>query len=190
MDCHDLPTIHTIGHSTRTIETFIELLRAHNVQLVVDVRRWPASRRFPQFKREALAEALKQSGLDYIWRGDLGGFRKPRADSPNTAWRVESFRAYADFMLTDEFDAIMAQMETIAADRRLAFMCAEAVPWRCHRQLIADALVVRGWPVRHIMDAGCRQHVIPAFADVEGNKIFYRGSPDARPRRQRRQKLE
>lgn len=153
----------------------IELLRAHSMELLVDVRRWPASRRYPHFNREPLAASLKASGIDYLWRGDLGGFRKAAPDSPNRGWRAAAFRAYADFMLTDEFERIMKEMETIAADKRIALMCAEAVPWRCHRQLLADAFVIRGWKVRHIMDDGCHEHALPEFARVEGTKIYYDG---------------
>ncbi|TMA61792.1 MAG: DUF488 domain-containing protein, partial [Deltaproteobacteria bacterium] len=127
------------------------------------LRRWPASRRYPHFNRALLAASLKASDIEYLWRGDLGGFRKPASDSRNTGWRVAAFRAYADFMLTDEFDQIMKEMETIADENRIALMCAEAVPWRCHRQLLADAFLVRGWTVRHIMDDSCREHSLPTF---------------------------
>jgi uncharacterized protein (DUF488 family) len=175
MDCASPRTVHTIGHSTRTIDVFVKLLQTHQIELVVDVRRWPASKRLPHFNRAALAESLKGRGVDYLWRGDLGGFRKPSADSVNTAWRVASFRAYADFMLTTEFDRIMSEVEPIAAERRVALMCAEAVPWRCHRQLLADASAIRGWRVRHIMDNGCYEHTLPPFAQAQGTKIFYRG---------------
>jgi uncharacterized protein (DUF488 family) len=175
MDCESPRTVHTIGHSTRTIDVFVKLLQIHQIELVVDVRRWPASRRLPHFNRAALAESLKESEVDYLWRGDLGGFRKPSSDSVNTAWRVVTFRAYADFMLTAEFDRIMCELEPIAADRRIALLCAEAVPWQCHRQLLADAFVIRDWSVRHITDNGCHEHKLPPFAQPEGTKIFYRG---------------
>jgi len=170
-----MKTIHTIGHSTRAIEVFVQLLSAHHIELLVDVRRWPASRRHPQFKREALSSSLQEVGIDYLWRGDLGGFRKAAPDSPNTGWKVATFRAYADFMLTPEFAAIMEQMETIAHQQRAAIMCAEAVPWSCHRQLLADSFLIRGWEVRHIMDNGCYAHKLPPFARPEGVKVYYRG---------------
>ena len=173
MNCDGTGVIHTIGHSTRTSETFIALLKTHAIELLVDVRRWPASKRHPQFKREALAASLKENGIDYFWRGDLGGFRKPAPDSPNSGWRVGAFRAYADFMLTADFERIMEEMQTLAGSRRIAIMCAEALPWRCHRQLLADAFLVRGWNVRHIMDDGCREHKLPPFAYVDGNRITY-----------------
>lgn len=174
MLCDSLKTVHTVGHSTRSIEVFIALLKAHAIELIVDVRRWPASRRYPHFNREALAASLKVNEIDYLWRGDLGGFRKPSPESPNTAWRVGAFRAYADFMLTEEFSRIIGEVEAVATRQRAAIMCAEAVPWRCHRQLLADAFVVRGWSVRHIMDDGCHEHSLPAFAAVkEGTRILY-----------------
>lgn len=173
MNC-DLPrTVHTIGHSTRAIEAFLALLRAHRIERLVDVRRWPASKRFPHFRREALTASLKEAGLDYVWREDLGGFRKPAPDSPNKAWKTGAFRAYADFMLTAEFEAIMTKLEDSAENLRTAIMCAEAVPWRCHRQLLADAFLVRGWIVRHILDDGCHEHRLPPFARPEGTKILY-----------------
>lgn len=175
MSCASPRTVHTIGHSTRPIETLVALLKTHAIARLVDVRRWPMSRRHPQFNREALDGSLKETGVDYLWRGDLGGFRKPDADSPNTAWRVGAFRAYADFMLTAEFAGIMAEVEKLAANDRIAIMCAEALPWQCHRQLIADAFLVRGWSVRHIFDDACREHKLPPFAQPDGKQIHYRG---------------
>ena len=175
MSCDSPRTVHTVGHSTRTIDALIELQRAHAIELLVDVRRWPASRRYPHFNRALLAASLKASDIEYLWRGDLGGFRKPASDSRNTGWRVAAFRAYADFMLTDEFEQIMKEMETIVNQKRIALMCAEAVPWRCHRQLLADAFLVRGWTVRHIMDDSCREHSLPTFAQVDGTRIYYSG---------------
>jgi uncharacterized protein (DUF488 family) len=171
--CHAARTVHTIGHSTRSIEAFIELLHPHKIELLIDVRRWPGSKRHPQFNREALSASLKANGIEYLWRGDLGGFRKPTIDSPNIAWRVSAFRAYADFMLTDEFERTMQEIETIADEKRIAVMCAEAVPWRCHRQLLADAFIVRGWTVCDIMDDGDHEHMLPAFAKVKGSRIYY-----------------
>jgi len=174
MYCDSPRTVHTVGHSTRALEIFVALLKVHAIQLIVDVRRWPASRRYPHFSREALAPSLNSNGVDYLWRGDLGGFRKPSPESPNTAWRVGAFRAYADFMLTQEFEPIIRAVENTATTQRIAPMCAEAVPWRCHRQLLADAFLVRGWSVRHIMDDGCHEHSLPAFATVkEGTRILY-----------------
>ncbi|MGH7828218.1 MAG: DUF488 family protein [Candidatus Binatia bacterium] len=173
MECQAQQIIHTIGHSTRTIETFIDLSKAHNLQRLIDVRRWPSSRRYPHFQSAALSAALDRVQIDYVWRGDLGGFRKPSNDSPNSAWRVGAFRAYADFMLTIEFNRIMLEIERLAKDKRSVLMCAEAVPWHCHRQLLADAFLVRGWSVRHILDDGCHEHKLPDFARVEGQRIVY-----------------
>jgi hypothetical protein len=175
MNCNSPKTIHTIGHSTRTIEVFVPMLQAHAVELLIDVRRWPGSRRHPQFNREALANSLQEHGIAYLWRGDLGGFRKPAADSVNTAWQVGAFRAYADFMLKPEFETIVKEVEKLVSLKRAAFMCAEALPWQCHRQLLADAFVVRGWRVRDIMDGGCRAHKLPPFARPEGTRIIYSG---------------
>ena len=165
--------VHTIGHSTREASDFLDLLAAHAIACVVDVRRWPASRRHPHFAREPLAAALAAAGVGYVWRQDLGGFRTPVPASPNTGWRVGAFRAYADFMLTPAFAAIMAELEQLAGARRIALMCAEAVPWRCHRQLLADAFTVRSWPVRHILDEGCAEHRLPPFAAPRGTHILY-----------------
>jgi uncharacterized protein (DUF488 family) len=176
MSC-DLPnTVHTIGHSTRSIEDFLALLASHGIEALIDVRRWPSSRRYPQFGGKALEGSLNKDGIHYIWRGDLGGFRKPSADSQNTAWKVGAFRAYADFMLSPEFERIMQEVEELAANKKIAIMCAEAVPWRCHRQLLADAFLIRGFSVRHIMDDGCHEHHLPPFAVSKGTKIFYPAS--------------
>ena len=174
-DCVRDRIIHTVGHSTRSIERFVDLLRAHSIELVIDVRRWPASKRNPQFHREALAQSLNATGIGYCWRGDLGGFRKPAPDSINTAWRVGAFRAYADFMLTDRFTEILKAVTDMVSAQRAALMCAEAVPWQCHRQLLSDAFLVRGWNVRHIMDNGCHAHRLPPFARPEGERIIYGG---------------
>lgn len=179
MDCENPKIIHTIGHSTRTIEAFTALLQAHRIERLVDVRRWPASRRYPHFHREALAACLETESIEYLWRGDLGGFRTPLPNSPNIAWKVGAFRAYADFMLTGEFQTIMTELERFSEKQRIALMCAEAVPWRCHRQLLADAFLIRERSVRHILDDGCHVHKLPAFAKSEGTRIIYSGSKEA-----------
>lgn len=175
MNCDNARVIHTIGHSTRLLDEFIAPLKAHKIELLLDVRRWPMSRRYLHFNREALSVSLHQNGIVYLWRQDLGGFRKPTPNSQNAAWRVATFRTYADFMLTDDFTGMAAEIENLAAEKRAAFMCAEAVPRRCHRQLLADAFLVRGWNLRHIMDDGCHEHKLPHFARLEGQRIFYRG---------------
>jgi len=175
MSCDSLHTIHTIGHSTRTIDALLHLLIAHRIAQLVDVRRWPMSKRHSHFNREALAESVQDKGIGYNWRQDLGGFRKANPNSPNTAWRVATFRAYADFMLTDDFARIVDEVEGLATGNRIAIMCAEADPWRCHRQLLADAFLVRGWSVRHILDDGCHEHKLPPFArPQERHCIIYR----------------
>jgi len=176
VDCQRPRTVHTIGHSTRAIETFIELLKSHDIKLLVDVRRWPTSSRYPHFKREALSEALAKEGIDYLWRGDLGGYRTPAPDSPNTGWRTGAFRAYADFMMTQAFGAAMEELERLAEEKAAAVMCAEFLPWRCHRQLLADAFLVRGWSVRHILEDRCEEHQLPPFAKPAGTTILYTAS--------------
>jgi uncharacterized protein (DUF488 family) len=173
--------VHTIGHSTRSIEELLALLAGHSIQRVVDVRRWPTSRRFPHFRREALMESLRSVRIEYVWRADLGGYRTPAGESPNTAWRTGAFRAYADFMRTLPFEAAIGDLERLAAAQRIAVMCAEAVPWRCHRQLLADAFTVRGWPVRHVLDDGCHEHHLPPFARPRGTQILYPARDDALP---------
>jgi len=145
--------IYTIGHSTREIAELIGLLAAHGVEQVVDVRRYPASRRHPQFAQAALAAALAAAGIAYHHEPDLGGRRPARRDSPNGGWRSAAFRGYADYMETPEFQQALARLMEAARGRSTAILCAEAVPWRCHRQLIADALVARGQAVGHVLRA-------------------------------------
>jgi uncharacterized protein (DUF488 family) len=174
-----MPAVLTIGHSTRTFEVFLELLRAHGVARVIDVRTVPRSRRVPQFNREALAESLAAAGIAYTHMAGLGGLRKPRADSPNGAWRNESFRGYADYMLTPEFEDALAGLLAAAEREQVAIMCAEAVPWRCHRSLISDALAARGVDALHIMNAGPPQrHAVTSFARIDGRQVTYPGLPE------------
>jgi uncharacterized protein (DUF488 family) len=169
-----LPVILTIGHSTHTLENFIQLLQAHGVTLVADVRTVPRSRHHPQFNRETLQEKLKEAGLGYVHLPGLGGLRHPRSDSPNRGWRNASFRGYADYMQAPEFAANLENLIRLAQKERLALMCAEAVPWRCHRSLIADALSLRGIKVEHIIGLKGRQpHRLTGFARVEGMEITY-----------------
>ena len=167
-------TVWTIGHSTRSLEELVALLRAHAVDTVVDVRTVPRSRRHPQFEKTALVESLPQAGLAYTHMPGLGGLRKPRADSPNTGWRTEGFRGYADYMQTPEFGRHVMALMTVAADARVAVMCAEAVPWRCHRMLLSDALVVRGATVRHIVGTSDPPpHALTAWARRDGVRLTY-----------------
>ncbi len=148
-----MPLIFTIGHSTRSAEEFVELLKSHGVRRLVDVRQYPSSRRYPHFNQAELAAELAAASIDYYHEVDLGGRRKPMPDSPNTYWRHPQFRGYADHQGTLEYRAALDRLIRLAGKSTTAIMCAEAVPWRCHRQLIADSLVLRGWEVRHILTA-------------------------------------
>jgi uncharacterized protein (DUF488 family) len=169
--------IFTIGHSTHGAHRFLRLLSGHAVACVADVRRYPASRRQPQFNAESLAEALAEAGIAYLGLGaELGGRRRVRPGSANDGWRVQGFRAYADHMDTAGFAAGMARLEELATESLTAVMCAEGDWRRCHRQLIADALVVAGWRVRHILpDGSLDDHRLTAVALVEGERITYPG---------------
>lgn len=138
-----MPLVYTIGHSTRSLEEFIKILQVYSVMEVIDIRTVPQSRHNPQFNREKLPDALETAGLSYMHLPQLGGLRHPRPDSQNTGWRNSSFRGFADYMQTNEFEIGIDKLIELAASKRIALMCAEALPWRCHRSLIADALVVR-----------------------------------------------
>ena len=168
------PVVLTVGHSTRALETFIQLLQAHGVKRVLDVRTVPRSRRNPQFNRETLPDSLSQAKIRYTHLKELGGLRHPRPDSPNSGWRNSSFRGFADYMRTPEFARGLAKLMKFASRAQVALMCAEAVPWRCHRSLIADALLVQGVCVEHISSRTRRQeHTLTPFARVEGTRITY-----------------
>src|SRR6058998_2420125 len=171
--------IYTIGHSTRELGEFLDLLAAHRVTQVVDVRRYPASRRYPHFARDALAAALDAVGVAYHHEPELGGRRTARRDSTNTAWRSASFRGYADYMETSEFEEALTRLRELARARPTAILCAEAVPWRCHRQLIADALVARGEDVMHVTGPGeASPHRLTPFAQVlPGGRLSYPAAP-------------
>jgi uncharacterized protein (DUF488 family) len=164
----------SIGHSTRPLEEFIGLLLAHGVKRLVDVRTVPRSRHNPQFNRETLPEILDAEGIGYTHMPGLGGLRHPRADSPNRAWRTDGFRGFADYMQTGEFAGNIEKLMELGKRERIAVMCAEAVPWRCHRSLIADALLVRGVDVIHIIGKTCViVHEITPFARVDGIRVTY-----------------
>jgi uncharacterized protein (DUF488 family) len=166
--------VYTVGHSTLPIERFLAVLRAHGIERLADVRKVPRSRRNPQFNADALALSLRGAGIDYVPLRELGGLRKPRADSPNAGWRNDSFRGYADYMQTAEFAHGLERLLTLGRERRTAIMCAEAVPWRCHRSLVADALAVRGVPVVEILgETARREHTLTPFARVHGTTITY-----------------
>ena len=149
-----IKTIWTIGHSTRTFKEFYELLAESGIGVLVDVRRFPGSRKFPHFSKENLEISLPEAGIEYRHFEALGGRRKGNKDSPNSAWRLPSFRAYADHLETEEFEQAAKKLQEIAAVKRVAYMCSEAVWWSCHRSLISDYLKIRNWEVRHIMGAG------------------------------------
>jgi uncharacterized protein (DUF488 family) len=171
------PLVLTIGHSNRTLEGFLRLLKAHEVKRVVDVRTVPRSRHNPQFNRDTLPGALRARKIAYRHLAGLGGLRHPRPDSPNLAWRNASFRGYADYMQTDEFTESLKRLIELAQEKQIAIMCAEAVPWRCHRSLIADALLVRGIRVEHIMSGvRCNTHALTPWAKVRGRRVTYPGA--------------
>jgi uncharacterized protein (DUF488 family) len=166
--------IFTIGHSTRPIEAFVRLLKAHGVQRVIDVRTIPRSRHNPQFNRDQLSPALHRVRIHYRHLAGLGGLRHARADSINAGWRNASFRGYADYMQTQEFDDSLRRCIDLAKRERVVLMCAEAVPWRCHRSLIADALLARGIAVSEITSGVRAQpHVLTPWARLKGTKLTY-----------------
>jgi uncharacterized protein (DUF488 family) len=168
------PVVLTVGHSTRPIAEFIALLAAHSVTQLIDVRTVPRSRHNPQFNLDTLPAALEDADISYAHAAGLGGFRRAGPESPNMGWRNASFRGYADYMQTAEFAENLAELIDRAAQERIALMCAEAVPWRCHRSLIADALVVHGIRVEEIISgARCQVHALTHFAKVEGMTITY-----------------
>lgn len=167
-------TILTIGHSTRTLDEFLALLKGHGVERLVDVRSIPKSRHVPQFNRESLAARLRARGISYVHLKSLGGRRHTRKDSINTSWRNAAFRGYADYMATSKFRDGLERLLQLAASKRTAIMCAEAVPWRCHRSLIGDSLLIRGVKVEDIMSlTSRREHTLTPFAHVAGKTITY-----------------
>jgi len=166
--------IMTVGHSTHPISEFIEILKAHHLKQIVDVRTVPRSRHNPQFNKDELPNSLLNNGITYGHLPGLGGLRHPRKDSINTAWKNASFRGYADYMQTPEFEQSLEELISRASKFLTAIMCAEAVPWRCHRSMIGDALLVRGITVLDIMsETSARAHGLTSFAVVEGTSITY-----------------
>jgi len=172
-----MATLYTIGHSTRTLDELIAALQAHSIEVLVDIRAFPMSRRLPHFNREALEKTLPQAGIRYVWVKELGGMRKKSLDeSPNVALRNASFRNYADYMLTPEFERAVAELIEIAAHSRTAYMCAERVYFKCHRMLVSDWLVAHGHEVLHIDDAKpAKPHKLMSEAHVEDGRLIYRG---------------
>ena len=166
--------IWTIGHSTRTEEEFVELLRNFRIELLVDVRRYPGSRKYPHFNKDHLEIALPRQQIEYLHLEDLGGRRKVRKDTRNMAWRLISFRGYADHMETEVFQEAAQQLQEIAREKRIAYMCSEAVWWSCHRSLISDYLKIRGWQVDHIMGPGkAMEHPYTKPARIIDGKLSY-----------------
>lgn len=167
-------TIFTIGHSTHPLDKFIEMLQANGIQDLADVRNFPGSKKFPQFNKEALNESLRLAGIEYHHFKALGGRRKPLKDSKNTAWRNDAFRGYADYMETEEFQTAIVALEALASIKKTAYMCSEAVWWRCHRSLISDYLKVRGWKVLHILSANkVEEHPFTSPARIVDGKLLY-----------------
>jgi uncharacterized protein (DUF488 family) len=166
--------LYTVGHSTRSAEDLLALLQHHGVRRLTDVRTLPGSRRVPQFNKEAIGPVLAGVGIAYVHLKGLGGLRKPRSDSENNGWRNSSFRGYADYMQTPEFERSLEELIELAIEQPTAIMCAEAVPWRCHRSLIADALVARRHEVLHIFSqTNAEPHRLTPFARVEGTRVWY-----------------
>ena len=168
------PVIFTVGHSTRSFDDLVTILRAHGVERLVDVRTIPRSRHNPQFNRDTLSKALHNRRLSYRHMKALGGLRHARPDSINTGWRNASFRGFADYMQTPPFGAALEKLLRLAEQKPTAIMCAEAVPWRCHRSLIADALTARGYEVQDIMSAtSAKAHILMPMARVHGRQVTY-----------------
>ena len=180
MKSWDGARVYTVGHSTRTLDELVTLLRSFDVSVLVDIRTIPRSRHNPQFNADTIPAVLRSRGLRYVHLPALGGLRHARPDSTNTGWRNASFRGFADYMQTPGFEQGLAQLRVLAAQGRVALMCAEAVPWRCHRSLVADALTVRGAHVEHISGPGrSSPHRVTSFAKVEGGRVTYPGdAPD------------
>jgi uncharacterized protein (DUF488 family) len=168
-------TVFTVGHSTLPIDRFIGLLATYGVEEVADIRKIPKSRHNPQYWSDALEDELKAASIDYVWMDGLGGRRQhANPDSPNTGWRNKSFRGYADYMQTAAFEEALENLVDVSGRKRTVIMCAEAVPWRCHRSLVADALCVRGIPVADIFsETNCRPHKLTPFAHTDGTRITY-----------------
>ena len=167
-------TVFTVGHSTLPIERFAGLLRAYGIECLADIRTVPRSRHNPQFNADALGSSLGHENIAYAPMQELGGLRRARKDSPNAGWRNAGFRGYADYMQTDGFRTALEMLIHMSRGKRVAIMCAEAVPWRCHRSLVADALAVRGIPVVEILsESSCRIHRLTPFAQVAGSQITY-----------------
>ena len=169
-----MKTIWTIGHSTRTLQEFVDMLESFRIELVADIRSYPGSRRYPHFNKEALAISLPDAKIEYIHLPQLGGRRPTRSDSTNTVWHNLAFRGYADYMGTEAFKDGIIELERLAAAKRAAYMCSEAVWWRCHRSMVSDYLKTRDWEVLHIMGVGkSTEHPFTAPAHLKQGELFY-----------------
>jgi len=173
-ETHNLKTIWTIGHSTHPLEEFIYILKSYSIELLVDIRSFPGSRRYPHFNKEALQLSIHENDIKYIHIAGLGGRRKVHPNSRNTGWRLASFRGYADYMETDAFKNSIIELEQMAQKERTAYMCSEAVWWRCHRSLVSDCLKLKGWTVIHILSIGIAQeHPYTSPAIIRNGELFY-----------------
>jgi uncharacterized protein (DUF488 family) len=166
--------IWTIGHSTHTFPVFVEMLQSFSIEMVADIRRFPGSRRYPQFNKDALHESLLENRIGYNHLEGLGGRRKPQPNSNNTGWRVPAFQGYADYMETQDFETAISKLKRLASKKRTVFMCSEAVWWSCHRSVVADYLKFNGWLVMHIMGVGkVQEHPYTKPAIIENNRLVY-----------------
>ncbi len=169
-----MKTIFTIGHSNHPFEEFLEMLKAFEIETLVDIRRYPGSRKYPHFNKDHLEKSLPEKEIQYLHYEDLGGRRKVKPDSHNTAWRLDSFRGYADYMETDSFQKAIEKLETLAKEKRVAYMCSEAVWWSCHRSLVSDYLKNEGWNVQHIMSkTKSNEHPYTKPARIINDKLVY-----------------
>lgn len=169
-----MKTIFTIGHSNHPFEEFLEMLKAFEIETLVDIRRYPGSRKYPHFNKDHLEKSLPEKEIQYLHYEDLGGRRKVKPDSHNTAWRLDSFRGYADYMETDSFKKAIEKLEILAKEKRVAYMCSEAVWWSCHRSLVSDYLKNEGWNVQHIMSkTKSNEHPYTKPARIINDKLVY-----------------
>lgn len=170
-------TIWTIVHSTHSLDEFIQMLQSFQIELVADVRRFPGSRKYPHFNQDSLRTSLRKNNVEYLHFEDLGGRRKARPDSVNTVWRNASFQGYADYMETSVFKNAVAELEAVASKQRTAYLCSEAVWWRCHRSMVSDILKFQGWNVNHIMGVGKEtEHPYTGPANIKGGELTYGAS--------------
>jgi len=174
MNKSETHTIYSIGHSTNSIDDFLNMLRSFNIKIIADIRSMPGSRKFPQFNMENIKISLEENGIQYIHMADLGGRRKMKKDSKNNRWNNSSFKGYADYMETKEFEDAIVKLEHIALDQPTAYMCSEAVWWRCHRSMVSDYLKAKDWVVLHIMATGkVQEHKYTSPARIIDGNVFY-----------------